>query len=93
MTDEFTVSDEGGYIADPVVAYNAGLHEYLVVWHRYKASVANELRVQRVSASGAKIGDSITGLARPPESDFGRMQLTVGHAASWPGQASASMPA
>ncbi len=66
LTDEFTVSDDQPYFADPVVAYNAGLHEYLVVWHRYQVSAANELRVQRVSASGAKIGDSIAGWPAHP---------------------------
>ena len=52
LTDEIVIAEESGA---PVVAYNAALHEYLVVWAGYAA-----VRAQRVSASGTKIGGVIT---------------------------------
>jgi hypothetical protein len=59
---ELLISDEPEFVlfSNPVVTYNAALGEYLVVWEWQGKSQAPEVRAQRVSAAGEKIGDRIT---------------------------------
>jgi hypothetical protein len=61
LTQEIGISDAVLSYVSPVVTYNAGLRQYLVVWGGVTCCTPyrHELRAQRVSASGDKIGGVI----------------------------------
>jgi hypothetical protein len=63
LTEEIGITEQLWFLSylSPVVTYNAGLREYLVVWTWFTCCpYREEIRAQRVSAAGEKIGAVIT---------------------------------